>query len=125
MKILVIDDEENVRLIVKRIIKDMGFQDLEVFEASEGREGTKLILNENGAIDLVITDYNMSPGKNGFEVAKFVKENYPNIPVILMTANHYMEENEETRNIGIKRIILKPFNLEEFKNVICEITGEK
>ncbi len=127
MKILVIDDNENIRFVVKEMIKGM-FKNLEVFEASEGGEGIALIFEKRGEINLVITDYSMFPGENGFEVAKFVKENYPETKVIMMTGEQISGSGEEMNEfektamgLGIKKIIAKPPDFKKLKSVIREI----
>ncbi len=127
MKILLIDDNENIRFVVKEMIKGM-FKNLEVFEASEGGEGIALIFEKRGEINLVITDYSMFPGENGFEVAKFVKENYPETKVIMMTGEQLGESGEEMNEfektamgLGIKKIIAKPPDFKKLKNIIREI----
>lgn len=130
MRILIIDDKENIRFVIKEMIKGM-FQGLEIFEASDGGEGISVTFREKGKINLVITDYRMSPGENGFEVSRFIKETYPEIKVIMLTGESISKEGEEPSEfektaivLGIKKIIQKPPDWEKFKNCVREVIGK-
>lgn len=79
-KILIIDDEEKIRTLLSRIIELEGF---EVFQASDLKNGKKRL--ENSDIDVVISDVKLPDG-SGVDFSKNIKENYPWIEVILLTA---------------------------------------
>lgn len=79
-KILIIDDEEKIRTLLSRIIELEGF---EVFQASDLKSGKKRL--ENTDIDVVISDVKLPDG-SGVDFSKNIKENYPWIEVILLTA---------------------------------------
>lgn len=133
LKVLVIDDQESIRFIVEEIFKTMfNGRDFELLEASEGGEGISIMFQEKGMVDLIVTDYRMPGGENGFEVAKFAQENYPGIKVVLMTAEPLVsgvDLRDERANefqktaamLGIKIIIPKPFTLGEFRDKIEEV----
>jgi DNA-binding NtrC family response regulator len=79
-KILIIDDEEKLRSLLSKIISLEGF---EVFQAPNGKTGLKKL--ETTAIDVVICDVKL-PDSSGVEIAKLIKEKYPVIEIILLTA---------------------------------------
>ncbi|MCD9855385.1 sigma-54 dependent transcriptional regulator [Epilithonimonas sp. JDS] len=79
-RILIIDDEEKIRTLLSRIISLEGF---EVFQASDLRNGKKRL--EISEIDVVICDVKLPDG-SGVEFSKFVKDKYPSVEVILLTA---------------------------------------
>lgn len=79
-KILIIDDEEKIRTLLSRIIELEGF---EIFQASDLKNGKKRL--ENSEIDVVISDVKLPDG-SGVDFSKNIKENYPWIEVILLTA---------------------------------------
>ncbi|WP_426277948.1 sigma-54-dependent transcriptional regulator [Chryseobacterium sp. S-02] len=79
-KILIIDDEEKIRTLLSRIIELEGF---ETFQASDLKNGKKRL--ENSDIDVVISDVKLPDG-SGVDFSKNIKENYPWIEVILLTA---------------------------------------
>ncbi|KFC18376.1 sigma-54-dependent transcriptional regulator [Epilithonimonas lactis] len=79
-KILIIDDEEKIRTLLSRIISLEGF---EVFQASDLRNGKKRL--EISEIDVVICDVKLPDG-SGVDFSKFIKDKYPSLEVILLTA---------------------------------------
>ena len=79
-KILIVDDELNIRRILQMAFEKVGLQ---VSVAEDAHNALQLL--ENNKFDLIITDVTM-PGMNGYELQKIVHENQPDIPVIIMTA---------------------------------------
>lgn len=105
--ILVIDDDERVRTLLRDILLFGGF---EVIEAHDGDSGIKCL--ENNCIDLVLTDLGM-PGMNGWEVAKRVKSEKPNLPVILITGWGIELDEEKINFSWVDCVISKPFQVNE------------
>ena len=64
MKILIVDDSKAMRMIVRRTLRQAGFEDVEVDEAENGRDGLTMV--EGGKPDLVLSDWNM-PELNGID----------------------------------------------------------
>jgi len=79
-KILIIDDEEKIRILLSRIISLEGF---EVFQASDLKNAKKRL--EGSDIDVVISDVKLPDG-SGVDFSKIIKEKYPSLEVILLTA---------------------------------------
>ena len=75
--ILVIDDNEDILSFLQEILCKSGYQSL---TASSGRQALELLLDEN--VDLVVLDYEM-PIMNGYDVAQRIKEQRPEMPLIL------------------------------------------
>ena len=80
LSVLLIDDEELVRVATAEMIRDLGHS---VVEASGGAEALAR-LNHGLAVDLVVTDYKM-PGIDGGELSRRIRERHPEIPVLLIT----------------------------------------
>jgi CheY-like chemotaxis protein len=80
--ILVVDDQENVRVVVRRQLTERGHT---VLEASDGAEALHLVRRRNGAVDLILCDVVM-PQMNGTELATRIGVEFPDIPVVLMSA---------------------------------------
>jgi two-component system, response regulator, stage 0 sporulation protein F len=80
MKILVVDDEPSIRLLLNEALRDEGY---EVYLAEDGLEGLEIF--GKISIDLVILDLRM-PEMDGFEALRQIKENKSYIPVILFTS---------------------------------------
>ncbi|HRB70441.1 MAG TPA: sigma-54 dependent transcriptional regulator [Flavobacterium sp.] len=79
-KILIIDDEEKLRSLMARII---GLENFEVFQAGDCKSGLKKL--EQNPVDVVLCDVKLPDG-NGVELTQIIKEKYPNVEVILLTA---------------------------------------
>jgi len=79
-KILIIDDEEKLRSLMARIV---GLENFEVFQAGDCKTGLKKL--EQNSIDIVLCDVKLPDG-NGVELTRQIKEKYPHIEVILLTA---------------------------------------
>jgi CheY-like chemotaxis protein len=80
--ILVVDDQDNVRTLIRRQLSDAGHT---VLEAGDGAEALHLVRRRNGAVDLILSDVVM-PQMNGTELATRISGEFPHIPVILMSA---------------------------------------
>lgn len=80
--ILVVDDQEGVRALLRRQLGDLGHK---VLEAADGADALHLVRRRNGAVDLVLADVVM-PQMNGTELAAHICVEFPAIPVILMSA---------------------------------------
>ena len=70
MNALIVDDSKAMRMIVKRTLGQAGFDDLEIIEASNGKEAIELI--ESNKLDVVFSDWNM-PEMNGIELLKALR----------------------------------------------------
>jgi CheY-like chemotaxis protein len=112
--ILVIDDDDRVRTLLRDILVFGGHQ---VIEASDGILGMKYL--EEGKFDMVLTDLGM-PIMNGWEVAKTVKRKTPQIPVGLITGWGINLEDEKIRESGVDLIIGKPFQVKEILEAVSE-----
>lgn len=80
--ILVVDDQEGVRALLRRELTDRGHT---VVEAGDGAEALHLVRRRNGAVDLILCDVVM-PQMNGTELATRIGVEFPDVPVILMSA---------------------------------------
>ena len=105
-RILVADDEDQVRIVYLLLFAD---QDLEVIEATNGREALDIVKRE--PIDLVLSDCAM-PEMTGPELMKAVQKTHPKLPFVFVSANV-----KEALLDGLKpfAIFPKPFNLGELK----------
>jgi CheY-like chemotaxis protein len=118
MKILVIDDEEDVRYIVRMSIgRTAGMQ---VLEAEQGQEGIELAKQERP--DLILLDL-MMPGVDGTAVFHALREapETAAIPVIFLTAAAMNSEIERLEKLGAKGVIRKPFDPLQLEERIREI----
>lgn len=104
LKVLVVDDEERMRKLVKDFLTRHDFQ---VLEAADGEEAIDVFFNDK-KIDLVILDV-MMPRMNGWEALETIRK-FSRVPVIMLTAK--AEEQDELRGfqLGVDEYITKPFS---------------
>ncbi|MBA4536538.1 response regulator transcription factor [Bacillus aquiflavi] len=105
-KILVADDDINIRNIVKVYLNEEGYR---VLEAENGFKALEIL--ENETCDLAIVDI-MMPIVDGFELTKEIRTNY-NIPIILLTAKTQIEDKEKGFLSGTDDYLVKPFEPKE------------
>jgi len=110
-KILFVDDSKLMRKIVNQTLAKIN---VEIIDASDGKEALKVLENFYKEIKLILTDWNM-PNMNGFELLQVVKSNnnYKHIPVILTTSEAEKEHINKALKAGAADYIIKPFNTKE------------
>jgi PAS domain S-box-containing protein len=113
-RILVIEDEEDVRNLLRDMLSDAGHK---VELANNGSEGIKLF--KKNEFDLVFTDLGM-PVMSGWEVAEKVKSINGNVPVVLVTGWNITLDGKEMNDKGINLIIQKPFKMGQVLNLVQE-----
>ena len=113
--ILVVDDEENAREGLSKILSKEGYR---VDTASNGKEAIDTLKRQ--AYDLVITDMRM-PLMDGFEVLREIKKMDDDIGVIMITAYGEVESYLEAMNMGAFEYINKPVRVNELKRVITKV----
>ena len=119
-KILVIDDEKNLCILLKSNLENTG--EYEVTTAYSGEEGIKKAKETD--FDLVITDFKM-PGLNGREVLNALKDLKPNSPVVLCSVYH--DDPSTVTALDIAKadgIITKPFEHKQLYKTIKDILSE-
>ena len=113
--ILVVDDDDRIRELVKEYLNDNGF----IVSTGNSAEEAKIRLGYF-KFDLIVLDV-MMPGQNGFELTKEIKKN-SSIPVILLTAKGEVENRIEGLELGADDYLGKPFEPKELllriKNII-------
>ncbi len=105
--ILVIEDKESMLDMLKQTLEAEGYL---VVAARDGAEGIKKLTNER--VGLVLTDIKL-PKKDGFEVLKAVKDEYPLLPVIVMTAFGTIETAVKAVKQGAYDFLTKPFDTDQ------------
>lgn len=116
-KILVVDDESNIRLLLSEVLSHEGF---EVTEAKDGQESLEKMEKHN--FDLVITDIHM-PRLDGIAMLHRMEKAGRKEKVIIMTAN---PSEQMVLHSGMTRVITrlcKPFNIANFLNVVTAVTA--
>jgi two-component system, NtrC family, response regulator len=112
--ILVVDDEKNYLLVMETLLAGAGYGVLTIDSGEEALE-----LTRRNDLDLIITDMKM-PRMSGIELMEQLKQVYPDLPVIMMTAYGTVEKAVEAMKKGAFDYILKPFKNEELLLTIAK-----
>ena len=112
-KILIIDDEVKLRETTSELLTIAGY---DVVEAQDGLDGLAKVNQTNP--DLIICDV-MMPNLDGYGFIEQLKHtNYPNIPVLFLTAKTELMDLEKGIALGAKAYIIKPFTFKDLKRII-------
>ncbi len=111
-KILVVDDEESHRIMLRAVLRDEGY---EVAEAADGSEAVRAV--EQGPFDLILLDLRMKT-MDGIEALNEIRRISPLIPVLIMTAYASVKTAVEALKGGAFDYLTKPLDIDELKIVI-------
>jgi len=114
-KILVVDDEENIRELFREELEEEGY---EVHLASGGEEAIRMVDEVNP--DLVTLDIRM-PGMDGIETLRAIKEKRRELPMVMCTA--YPEYKHDFGVWASEAYVVKSTDLKELKDKIREVLG--
>ena len=109
-KALVVDDSLAVRMLLTRILSDLGY---EVHAASNGREALEVIEVEKNAVSLILLDWNM-PEINGLDLLKRLRHSpeLSSLVVVMVSAESEVDHIAAALEAGANEYIMKPFTKE-------------
>ncbi|MGX1101195.1 chemotaxis response regulator CheY [Amorphus sp. MBR-141] len=115
MPVLVVDDYKTMIRIIKNLLKQLGFEDVD--EATDGTEALGKL--KERTYGLVISDWNMQP-MTGYELLQHVRSDdvLSAIPFIMVTAEAKTENVVAAKKAGVSNYIVKPFNAQTLKGKI-------
>jgi|TARA_B100001063_G_scaffold222998_1_gene229861 two-component system chemotaxis response regulator CheY len=118
MKILVVDDFSTMRRIIKNLLKDLGFANIQ--EADDGN--TALPMLQQGDFDFVVTDWNM-PGMQGIDLLRAIRadDKLKHLPVLMVTAEAKKEQIVAAAQAGVNGYVVKPFTAATLKEKLDKI----
>lgn len=118
MKVLIVDDMSTMRRIVKNILKQLGFSNME--EAENGQEGLQKLRADT--YGFVVSDWNM-PVMTGIDMLRAIRadEKLKHIPVLMVTAEAQKENLVEAIQAGVSNYIVKPFTAETMQEKLNKI----
>jgi CheY-like chemotaxis protein len=107
LKILLVDDNQHMRLLLTEILRAIGARD--VFEAADGAEALQML--RANPIDIVMTDLAMQP-LDGIDFVRLVRNSRdspnPMVPVIMITGHSTLRRVAEARDVGVTEFLSKP-----------------
>jgi CheY-like chemotaxis protein len=120
-RILIADDEEPLRLLVARAIAMDGH---EITTAQDGAEALEIILQNEGAFDLLLTDIKM-PVMDGIALALAVARDYPQLTILLMTGFADQRERASGLESIVHDVVTKPFSVADIRTAVADALASK
>jgi two-component system chemotaxis response regulator CheY len=121
MPVLVVDDYNTMIRIIRNLLKQLGFEDVD--DASDGSAALGKMREKR--YGLVISDWNMEP-MTGYELLQQVRasDKLKTTPFIMVTAESKTENVIAAKKAGVNNYIVKPFNAETLKGKLKSVLGE-
>ena len=116
-KILVVDDNNDLRIAVSKMLSRLGY---EVLSADSGENGLRIFIENK--FDIVLSDYEM-PGMDGVAFACSIKKSSPRTRVVIMTGAG-KETVFSRKSTAVDEVISKPFTLAEIDETIQNFPGK-
>jgi DNA-binding NtrC family response regulator len=118
-RVLIVDDEQNAIKVLSAILSDAGYN---VIESQNGERAIKILSKKD--IDVIVTDLKM-PGKDGMQLFEYSIENYPEIPVIFLTAYGTVESAVSAMTRGAFYYFIKPPDYLKLKSIIAKAIEQR
>jgi chemosensory pili system protein ChpA (sensor histidine kinase/response regulator) len=118
LEIMIVDDSVSIRQVVSRLIEEQGWK---AHTAKDGLDALEKLREVRP--DIIVLDIEM-PRMNGYEFLSAIKADmtYQNIPVVMLTSRTTAKHREKALALGAKGFTIKPYNKDEFVNVILKLT---
>jgi two-component system, chemotaxis family, chemotaxis protein CheY len=118
MKVLIVDDSNAMRMIIKRTLRQAGFESWVIEEASNGVEALASI--QSSGPDLVLADWNM-PEMSGYELLEQLKQTGAKVKFGFITSESTPEMKKKAEDAGALFLITKPFTADIFKEILTTV----
>jgi len=118
MKILIVDDSKAMLRVLRVLLDQIGFQDVD--EAGDGTVALEML--QGGDYGLIVSDWSMEP-MSGIELLRAVRAEpaWRDLPFIMVTAESRRENLEEARQAGVSEYVLKPFDAPALQKTIARV----
>lgn len=113
--VLIVEDEEPVRMPIAEYLRDCGYH---VLEAGDADEAIGLV-NADARVDVVFSDVRMPGDKDGFALARWLHDHYPDVPVLLTSGY----SAQAARGADLPRVIEKPYSQVRVREQIRHLIG--
>ena len=120
MKVLIVDDSRAMRMIVKRTLRQAGYDRLTLAEAADGREAFETIKVDRP--DLVLSDWNM-PTMSGLDLLRTLRRAGDEVPFGFVTSEGSEDMRLMAHKAGALFLIAKPFTEETFRDALRPVLG--
>jgi two-component system, cell cycle response regulator CpdR len=120
-RILIADDEESMRQLVARAIAMDGH---ETATAEDGAEALEILVRDNGAFDLLLTDIKM-PVMDGIALALAARRDFPKLVILLMTGFADQRERASGLDAIVHDVITKPFAVADIRTAVADALASR
>ena len=120
-RVLIVDDEESMRLLVARAIAMDGH---EIATAADGAEALDILTGPNGSFDLLLTDIQM-PIMDGIALALTAARDFPQLTILLMTGFADQRERASGLNAIAHDVISKPFSVADIRTAVADALASR
>ena len=118
MKILIVDDSKAMRMIVKRTLKQAGFDDFEAIEAEDGLQALEMV--DAHSPDLILSDWNM-PNMQGIDLLRALRQKGDTTQLGFITSESGADIAKLAKDEGAAFIVTKPFSPQKFEAALSPI----
>ena len=120
-RVLIADDEASMRALVARAIAMDGH---ETVTAQDGAEALEILVREDGAFDLLLTDIQM-PVMDGIALALSAARDFPDLTILLMTG--FADQRERASNLEalVHDVITKPFSVADIRTAVADALASR
>ncbi len=119
LKILVVDDQPDVRSLIRDILADAGIH--QIFEASDGKDAMQFLDADFDIVDMIICDWNM-PGMSGVDFLRQIRTVFPDMPFLMVTGRCDKDSVIKAKVAGVTAFIKKPFSPDELESKLRVLT---
>jgi two-component system cell cycle response regulator CpdR len=120
-RVLIVDDEDSMRLLVARAIAMDGH---DIATASDGAEALEILGGADGAFDLLLTDIQM-PIMDGIALALAAARDFPDLTILLMTGFADQRERASGLNAIAHDVITKPFSVADIRTAVADALASR
>lgn len=120
LKVLIIDDQPEVRTLVRDILTESGVT--RTFEATNGKEAMLFLDADFESVNLIICDWNM-PAMSGIDFLKQIRTVYPDMPFLMITGKSDKNSVLEAKVAGVSAFIRKPFSPEQLETKLKHLVS--
>ena len=120
-RVLIAEDEDSMRTLVAPALAMDGHATV---TAEDGAEALEILIRENGAFDLLLTDIKM-PVMDGIALALTVARDFPDLTILLMTGFADQRERAHGLNAIVHDVVTKPFSVADIRTAVADALAAK
>lgn len=118
LRIMVVDDQFASRQTIRAMLRMFGVT--QTFEAASVADARAFLTDARDMVDVVITDIVM-PGEDGLDLFKMCKENYPDLPVLVLSGAVDHKTVSRAKDLGVRAFLAKPFSGAQLQNKLSAL----